>query len=168
MQGTLGIYFLLLCANNGYMPAQIPSYEPNLFSASQENLSILWNSNVPCRIPNARHLSLAETRLIQSTSLTLNFLGSTLILSYQIRLGLASSLFQVSHKCSCCKCYCVKCKFLGYKLVWPCITPLYSASNQLSLHTTSVNFSLITNSCSLQNLHSVPHRAHVLCAFLNS
>ena len=51
-----------------------PSWEANLFSASQEIPRILWNPKIHYHIQSARHLSLSSASLIQSMTPSFHFL----------------------------------------------------------------------------------------------
>jgi len=72
---------------------QIPSWEANRFSASQEIPCILWTRKFITEFTSARHLSLPWTRAIHSMPLHRTFRKYILILPSHLRLRLPSGSF---------------------------------------------------------------------------
>jgi hypothetical protein len=72
---------------------QIPSWEANLFAASQEIPHILWNRRFITTFTSTRHLSLSWASSIQSTPSHLTSCRYILILSSHLHLGLPICLF---------------------------------------------------------------------------
>ena len=72
---------------------QIPSWEANRFSTSQESPRILWNPNVVTTFTSARQLSLSWASSIQSLPPHPTSWRSIVLLSSHLRVGLPSSIF---------------------------------------------------------------------------